>query len=375
MFLTIILLITSCEENSKDKMFSQAKYTVEINEIKDSASYEDVVNNYRLVPLETTKESLLGEVIKVTIDSDLIYVQDQNGIYCFYLDGKFKFAINEKGKGPEEFICITNFNVNNNKIFIYDQALKKILAFDSLSGEFIQSKPVISSAEKIFIKDENILMSLFMIDNSILEDNNSKVLVSKLEAPKKIIFSEFLFDPRVSSFVELYSSSNNIYWKNGALSEIYKWNGKSFVKHINFKGNNLTENDIDYIYKSNGLTGGLVEKGKAFQLNDVYENSEFIIGKMIIGKGLFKYIVYDKQSKEDIVFERSYGKYWDDFTFSKIEGVYKKSFYQLIYPPSLMWISNFIAKNNLKKEIDPEILKIYDNSKEMDNPSILFHHL
>lgn len=374
LFLTIILLFTSCKDNSKDKMFSQAKYTVEIKEVKDSIAYEDVVDSYKLVSLETKKESLLGDVIKVTIDNDLIYVQDPNGIYCFNLDGKFKFAINEKGKGPEEFIHINSFNVDNNKIFIYDQALKKMLAFDALSGKFKQSKTVISSAEKMFIKDENIFMSLFMIDKSVLEDNNSKVLVSKLETPKKIIFSEFLFDPRVTAFVELYSSNNNIYWKNGALNEIYRWDGKAFVKHITFKGNNLTDGDIDYIYKKKGFSGDFIEKGKAFQLDDVYENSEFIIGKMIIGKGLFKYIIYDKQSKENLIFERTYGKYWDDFTFSKIEGVYKNSFYQLIHPSSLIWISNFIKKNSLKKEIDSKILKIYDSSKEMDNPSILFHH-
>jgi hypothetical protein len=135
---------------------------------------------------------------------------------------------------------------------------------------------------------------------------------------------------------------------------------------------NLITEDIDFLRNNQATILG--KRGKSFGLSNFFENSKFITAKMFFGKGRSKIVVYDKNTKKHIGYERVKGKYWDDFAPESILGTYNEYFFGLIYPASFIWISDYINKHNLSKEIDTKLKKIVNESEISDNPSIILYN-
>lgn len=90
---------------------------------KQSFNLGDRLKDMRLVPLETTDESLLGEILKVIVAHDYIYVHDKfkgGGLVIFSRDGKFVRRI-PYGQGPGEL-----FNLHD---VAYDEQEQKLIAY------------------------------------------------------------------------------------------------------------------------------------------------------------------------------------------------------------------------------------------------------
>lgn len=77
--------------------FTSSKVVFKLSEIANSISY---------VKLETTKESLLSGSISITpIENGYLIVDIMEAsIFLFDIDGKFKWKINNKGRGPSEYL-------------------------------------------------------------------------------------------------------------------------------------------------------------------------------------------------------------------------------------------------------------------------------
>ena len=70
------------------------------------------------IPLQTTDSSLIGGVVnKIVTTDNSIYILNNNVILCFDIDGKFLFKLDKQGRGPEEYMYISDFDVSSdNKI-------------------------------------------------------------------------------------------------------------------------------------------------------------------------------------------------------------------------------------------------------------------
>lgn len=132
------LLFSSCSK-TKDNPQSTCK-TIAISEANYkqlvSGGFSRIIESYKFVRLETSKKCLIGSVNKVITQGDKIYVLDNNitqSINVFTLKGKFIFKIQNRGKGPFEFLVIDDFYVSkeDNQIFVLDADLKKVVTYDS----------------------------------------------------------------------------------------------------------------------------------------------------------------------------------------------------------------------------------------------------
>lgn len=139
--LLAIFLLHSCESNTKLRNTDNSIY-IDVEAAED-IELSSIAESIRYVPLETTLENYTGNFAKVVIHKDRIIAQGANEagqfIAIYDLNGKKMGVINKQGKGPGEFIEITDFLINpfNDQIELLDGRYKqKVYRYD-LNGEFI----------------------------------------------------------------------------------------------------------------------------------------------------------------------------------------------------------------------------------------------
>lgn len=142
--LAIILFITVGFVGCKHSDTRDALITVDVTKSypKKELILQDFVD-VEYIPLETNTEFVTQGVV-MAIGSKYVIVKNwtpEGDIYVFdSKTGKGLRKINRKGKGPEEYIHITNIVLEeeNNEIFINCMTTKKILVYD-LFGNFKRS--------------------------------------------------------------------------------------------------------------------------------------------------------------------------------------------------------------------------------------------
>lgn len=99
-----------------------------------------IAKSVRYVKLETTPESYISSVSKAIFTDDQIIVLDEqsNNLLRFDNEGRFLGAIGRSGRGPGEYVRVTQVEVNqgNKTIYVFDFAQGKVLKFN-LEGKFI----------------------------------------------------------------------------------------------------------------------------------------------------------------------------------------------------------------------------------------------
>jgi hypothetical protein len=82
----------------------------------------EIATNVEYIPLQTTESSLISRfVLKIVSIDKRIYIMNSGvggEILCFDIDGKFLFKINKTGRGPDEFLSITDFDVSSDNKFL-----------------------------------------------------------------------------------------------------------------------------------------------------------------------------------------------------------------------------------------------------------------
>ena len=138
---------------------------IEIDEVFD---YSSVFDDYKIIPLETTKESLIGKISSIRFCGDYIVILDKNigkSVYVFDLNGKFVSKIGRLGKGPGEYINPASISTNDetNEILVYDSLRDQIQVF-SIEGRLVKELPLNRNiaSESIEAYGDNIYLSNYI---------------------------------------------------------------------------------------------------------------------------------------------------------------------------------------------------------------------
>nr|WP_320058902.1 6-bladed beta-propeller [uncultured Bacteroides sp.] len=135
---SISFIVLSCKKEAPN---FAATIDVDQLEVKNLFSYKRPIDNCRFVALETTNECLIGEIDKVCIENNLIFVKDSNSnLFVFTMSGKFVNKVGSIGQGGEELLSFVDFYINKNKKYVgvFDVLKSKILRF-TFDGKFISS--------------------------------------------------------------------------------------------------------------------------------------------------------------------------------------------------------------------------------------------
>ncbi len=120
----------------KDKPAGNGEATIISADFKKalpSLDLSDILEDrVEIIPLETTDESILGEISDIRIVGDEIFVT-QGGIFqtgkiaVFDRNGKYLRQIGHPGRGPHEFMTITASEVTDDRVVVYDNLSNKLL--------------------------------------------------------------------------------------------------------------------------------------------------------------------------------------------------------------------------------------------------------
>ena len=161
-FLHFIILLTfvSCgkkKSSTQSGMIDENSITITIpaNIPSDSKIFlSEFVDSVEYIRLETTTEAILSNVSGVFFCDDIIIVSEKQTqcIYLFDRQGKYISKIDKRGKGPGEYIQISQMMFDRDKqmIIVYDSMQSKML-FYSLSGKLI--KEVLNFSERVVIQN------------------------------------------------------------------------------------------------------------------------------------------------------------------------------------------------------------------------------
>lgn len=127
--LLLSLCVYSCssspQTHREEVEFLHLKLPDDLLQTRQEIKLSDIADSVWYVPLETTMESLLGDLAKrnvVHFVNQQFYICDnhRNTVYRFSSDGKFLNRIGRKGQGQKEFLQFLDFVVDGEYLYMAD---------------------------------------------------------------------------------------------------------------------------------------------------------------------------------------------------------------------------------------------------------------
>lgn len=308
------LFLCGCTQKQSESNESSGMETIPITDFETyNGRFSEFAEAVEMIPLEFTEESILGEIKKVVLSEDFIFVMERfnsAGIYTFDRSGKFLYRIGSRGQGPEECADVDDFSINEKDrlIYIYDSVRKKVFVF-SFDNEFIKTIPMDYSATNMEYQDG--LFYLYREDarygvplySLVIKDINGD-LVEKYypmsDLPKS---HDCVFCKRENDILFAQDMNDSVFvLSGGKLSPLY---------YIDYKDRSMAPEDrMDIKHDVRRSIDVLLEKRTIAGIQGVFEihNKVFIKSINVIVPVLS---IYDKVKKEVKTYQ-----YWnDDFLF------------------------------------------------------------
>lgn len=147
----LIVILALCFIQCKEDPTNYRIIKINSKDIQLATPLSCLFDSLKYIPLETTKFS----IDKLCMDKmGNFYVLDQEGtnaLYKFDSSGKFLHTIGSQGRGPEEYLSISDFSIFQDSLLdLYDDEQGKRLIFD-LNGNCIESYTHIDKGTARFI--------------------------------------------------------------------------------------------------------------------------------------------------------------------------------------------------------------------------------
>ncbi|MDR2144890.1 MAG: 6-bladed beta-propeller [Tannerella sp.] len=161
LLLTVYILVSCRDSNRKDKS-EHSDYTIiktlndETNPSRETVSFQ----NIEIVPLETNENCLISTVRSMYLKDSLIYIHDGSlKLFVFDRKGHFIRQIGSRGQGPEEYLALNSFYIDDsdNSIVIAD-CMKMAFLYYDLEGRYKKKRDV-------YLDMINLLDKCISVDN------------------------------------------------------------------------------------------------------------------------------------------------------------------------------------------------------------------
>lgn len=411
---SISLAIISCKNKSTKNIPSQFKnekqHSLSENDLnilkidessikKISINDDDLNDNLELkgqtiidtawyVKLETTDRSLIGNITKMKILDNKIFILDgrPSNLFVFAKDGRFLNKIGRKGKGPNEYSVIRDFSIDkkNKKVIIYDD-IASILLYYNFDGKISKKEKFPFRFWNFYLNDNKFFFYTGLSENKHIKyvekynlatrDLNS-TFVEKFAIPinnKQANFvakNHFSFNSNIPTF-SLGVERNVIYdLSNDKVSAMYK---------IDFGKLTINKDHLDSKQFRNSVFKETDNLGLA-----LYDGNHLMSETYLYFNFKFKHNKY--LNKNHVIYNRDSGNLliWNKFISNDPYSLFK------IYPLYLIPKENIFVSTidpSALKQVAPRILdrKGYENQnhikdlyysvKENDNPILLFYKI
>lgn len=96
----------------------------------------DIATDIEYIPLQTTENSLISRILDLKIKGNFIYVKTIEKLFCFDKSGKYLFQLDKKGRGPEEYEYLSDFDVDSKNSLLAVKSSREILLYQQTDHGF-----------------------------------------------------------------------------------------------------------------------------------------------------------------------------------------------------------------------------------------------
>ena len=323
----LLIMLISCQNTKKCTTETSNLITVDLEQVKE---YElnQIFKNIEVAALETNDSSLLGHINKILVSANKVFISDklQKTIIWFDFNGSYLGRLKKIGRGPDEFLDISDFEYNN-----YNNTLEltdaRVLREYNLKGEMI-------SRHNIYAQTKLFAHSIARIDPdriAFLSEFDKAGAVVYSTKKKKVLFREQLFPewqsdaPFFKGQGSLFSSETNAILTSGYTSKTFSGdkNGYHTLHNFDFGEYNFNPGEIG----NKELILNTKSKKAIKQLHCFFkekyiahfykylENEKYIIRSFYF-RNEWVVLIYDKQKKAQVLLSGFVG---DLLNFSTIE--------------------------------------------------------
>lgn len=343
---------------------------------RQSFDFGKYVQDVKFVQLETTDESLLGNIYKIIITDSLNYIMDDfkgSGIVIFNKKGKFIRRI-PHGEGPGELYKLydISFDKTRNELVAYQHPF---LLFYTAEGKYIrQTKLPIGFYNFLVTPDGYVFKTLDKSGNEhlgdkkantlLVTDKNFKLKYASLPSPLgKVSYGGYRY---------LYENNNAIQVTQNYTDTIYHYiadfNKLEVAYIMDYHSKRLPDQYLQYERKK--FNKVLSQNNYYYYIGEYLETKfqhVFFLRNNYIG---LQTIVYrDKRTGKMI------GGTNADFDVNELPAIafpkaaYGNYFISLHYPSN---DDNLLSNSSIISDEDKQIIL---NMKEDDNPCLVFYQL
>lgn len=356
-----LVLLTSCATQ-----MSTLQTTVET---APKGKLSEFFSGYRYVMLETNEKCVLYNYKKLKVNDKYISVVAQDRIFLFNnKSGKFVSVINHKGRGHGEYIEVTDYDIYNDKIWIYSGAQRALFIYDK-SGKYLKKINLNDYYSKIkVIDDKKVFFSPSYSNSSgynfVLYDiENQKVLkqFDPFDKNQSYIFSSF------NDF--LSCNGNNIYVSHPFDNTLYKLTEDDYCPIETFDFITKDKLTSEELLLDRELITNLTRQRSVFKYLNLYYKSDHssLLGYSVSDEFSDSYYITRLKEDGSQTTVRLLAELDETFPYiSDISCIYNDEFVSSMNSSSITYI-----------ETNYDIDKKFMNSgySKEDNPIVFFHKI
>jgi hypothetical protein len=354
-----LLLLTSCKTDS----LKENPFTINVNNYSKDAIMTDIFTSIKAINLELNENSIIGNYKKYIIFDTCIFILDisDHSIVTFNLEGKFISRLKKKGKGPNEYPEIKDFDINP-----FDSTIDIMTSIGSVykyhfNGDFYDKYAIPDTKAVHYIANYSKDLVAFYTDLS----GERLTLYSTRE---NRILRRFHTHPEYAIGVGLspfYKYKDSILLREAFGSCIYYLNQTKLEPFhcFDFKGRSIEPDEITEFGPEK-----LLKEFTTLELEKMYklwttESIEFLISSFKFKSDIFTYI-YNKQDTTGILIK----KFKNGSGFFYNPTLYNNLLYALI-PANYL---NLYINDHVRRDFKISSL---DSINEYSNPILIISDL
>ncbi len=368
--MAIAMIFISCNRKiNKNNEIEKNISIININKT-DKLQTSHLIDSILYIPLETHSSALLTNIDKILHSDNKFFILDQinrNGVFIFSDKGNFIRKIGHKGRGPKEFVQLSNFDVYDNKVYIYDNSTMQIKVFN-FQGEFIEGFKIDNNQYDFSIVDSSKIIQYWV--NSY----ETKIYdrLKKEFSNKKPLHKAYKNNEHASPYYHIfkhhiYRSENNLFLNTYFSDIIYKVSNNSIEPYLKIESKDFIKNaDIKKLVKYKHEQSIKIAQENIIIISDIFKTDNFLT--FSIKNKNPSFIIYNINSKNYTDFSTLW-KNQELIDIYKIFGIKDDMFISIIHPALFQEKGEFNLKY-LKHFIDTNHTDYFINTGIDSNPII-----
>ena len=344
---------------------------------KREFDFGNIVKEVKIVPLETTKNSLLDGIYKVITTDEYIYIMDNfkgKSLIIFTKEGKFiKRLLHGQGPGELQRLYDIDYDFHTNELIAYQHSF--FLFFDK-EGNFLRQERLPINFDNFMSLDNGyILRTVPVQNNTHLDDKEGYTFL--FTDKNFTLKSVAVYQPKdikaMSAHTYLYKNDSLITLAGRYSDSIYKYDAKKNKLYTEFVLNYDKKIPKKYLYGENFRVFQEVTKNNDYYFNigeyfETFSQNVFFLWNNYIN---LQTIVYRDKKTGNMIGGTSAMLNLEEVPALNFPIGVDKDYFVSVYNPYINSYEN-LKNSKLISEADKEKIKQF---KDDDNPMLVYFTL